>query len=60
MKYKLVIFDCDGTLADSCPFFLQTMNTLAATYRFRHIELAEVEGLRGYDARLRALMKLGG
>lgn len=51
MKYKLVIFDFDGTLADSFPYFLSTVNTLAATYNFPRIELENVDQLRGLDAR---------
>lgn len=51
MKYKLVIFDFDGTLADSFPYFLSTINNLAATYNFPPINLDEVDKLRGMDAR---------
>ncbi|NID09017.1 HAD-IA family hydrolase [Fibrivirga algicola] len=51
MKYKLVIFDFDGTLADSFPYFLATMNTLATVYNFPAIDANEVEQLRGLDAR---------
>lgn len=39
MKYKLVIFDFDGTLADSFPFFLSTVNDLANEYNFKKISL---------------------
>ena len=51
MKYKLVIFDFDGTLADSFPYFLKTVNTLAATYNFPRIEPENIDQLRGMDAR---------
>lgn len=51
MKYKLVIFDFDGTLADSFPYFLRTVNTLATTYNFPRIEPENVDQLRGLDAR---------
>lgn len=51
MKYKLVIFDFDGTLADSFPYFLQTVNTLAEIYNFPKIDLQNVDKLRGMDAR---------
>ena len=51
MRYKLVIFDFDGTLADSFPYFLNTINVLAATYDFPPINLDEVDQLRGMDAR---------
>jgi phosphoglycolate phosphatase len=51
MKYKLVIFDFDGTLADSFPYFLSTINTLATTYHFPPIDPENVDQLRGMDAR---------
>lgn len=51
MNYKLVIFDFDGTLADSFPYFLRTVNTLAAIYRFPPIHPQDVDQLRGLDAR---------
>ncbi|GAB4024574.1 HAD-IA family hydrolase [Spirosoma gilvum] len=51
MKYKLIIFDFDGTLADTFPYFLRTMNALADTYNFPVIQAQEVDQLRGLDAR---------
>jgi phosphoglycolate phosphatase len=51
MKYKLVIFDFDGTLADSFPWFIHIVNTVAARYNFKGIEESEIEMLRGYGAR---------
>lgn len=51
MKYKLVIFDFDGTLADSFPYFLSTVNILAEKYSFPRIEPKNVDQLRGMDAR---------
>ena len=51
MKYKLVIFDFDGTLADSFPWFARVTNTVADKYKFKRIEEHEVEKLRGYSAR---------
>ncbi len=51
MKYKLVIFDFDGTLADSLPWFISVANTIADTYKFKRIEASEIETLRGYSAR---------
>ncbi len=51
MKYKLVIFDFDGTLADSFPWFIKVVNTMAAKYNFKHIEASELEELRGSSAR---------
>ena len=51
MRYRLAIFDFDGTLADSFPFFLGVMNRLADEHGFRRIEEHEVETLRGRSAR---------
>lgn len=51
MKYKLIIFDFDGTLADSFPYFLSTINTLAKIYNFPPINPEDVDQLRGMDAR---------
>ncbi|HTP26422.1 MAG TPA: HAD hydrolase-like protein [Anaeromyxobacteraceae bacterium] len=51
MKYRLVMFDFDGTLADSFAWFLSNVNALAGPYRFGPIEEAEIETLRGWDAR---------
>lgn len=50
-KFKLVIFDFDGTLADSFPFFTSMFNQLAAQHGFKSIspELAPV--FRHYSAR---------
>jgi len=51
MKYKLAIFDFDGTLADSFPFFLNTVNELADAHKFRRIDIADIETLRRHSAR---------
>ncbi len=51
MKYKLVIFDFDGTLAESYPWFMSVINKLADKHRFKHIEDHELENLRGCHAR---------
>ncbi|MBN2002580.1 MAG: HAD-IA family hydrolase [Anaerolineae bacterium] len=48
MKYKLVIFDFDGTLADSFPWFAGVINEVADKYRFKKIAEREQETLRGY------------
>lgn len=58
MTYRLVAFDFDGTLADSFPFFLSTLGTLADQYRFKRVEAHEVDTLRGWDAR-RILVHVG-
>lgn len=46
MRYPLVIFDFDGTLADSFPFFVAAHNALARRHRFREIADGEAEALR--------------
>lgn len=43
---RLVIFDFDGTLADSGSWFLSIMDHLADRYGFRHVAADEVEALR--------------
>jgi phosphoglycolate phosphatase len=48
---KLAIFDFDGTLADSFPFFLSVFNQLAQEYRFKSLGENEVENLRGLAPR---------
>jgi phosphoglycolate phosphatase len=51
MRYKLAIFDFDGTLADSFRFFVETFNDLAAEYGFERIEERDLDTLRGLSAR---------
>lgn len=58
MRYRLVIFDFDGTLADSFPWFSRVVNDIADRYRFKRIEPHEVDTLRTLDAR--ALMRRQG
>nr|USU32708.1 HAD hydrolase-like protein [Methylobacterium sp. OTU13CASTA1] len=48
--YRLVVFDFDGTLADSFPWFARVINDVADRYRFRRIAPHETEVLRGLDA----------
>jgi phosphoglycolate phosphatase len=49
--YQLAIFDFDGTLADSWPFFVSVYNELAAKYDLRRVAEAEVPTLRRMGAR---------
>lgn len=58
MKYKLVIFDFDGTLADSFPWAASVVNHYAERYRFKRIDPADHAELRNYDAR-RLMRHLG-
>ena len=49
--YRLVIFDFDGTLADSFPWFSRVFNDIADRYRFRRIAPDEAQRLRGLTTR---------
>ena len=51
MRYRLVIFDLDGTLSDSFPWFLTVVNSFAARHGFRRVEDHEIETLRGKSSR---------
>lgn len=51
MSYDLIIFDLDGTLADSFAFFVSVHNQLADRHGFRRIAPAEIDALRGRSAR---------
>jgi phosphoglycolate phosphatase len=46
MRYRLVIFDLDGTLADSFSWFLTVVNGVAREYGFREIADGDIEPLR--------------
>lgn len=49
MRYPLVIFDLDGTLADSFPWFIGSLNTVADHFRLRRVGEHEIEPLRRAD-----------
>ena len=49
--FELAVFDFDGTLADSFPFFASVYNALADRYGFRRVSAEEVTERRGCDAR---------
>jgi|SRR5579883_529514 phosphoglycolate phosphatase len=49
--YSLVIFDLDGTLADSFPWFRRHVNGVADRFAFRRIADEDVESLRHADSR---------
>jgi|SRR5689334_4197418 phosphoglycolate phosphatase len=51
MPYSLVIFDLDGTLADSFPWFKRHLNEVAKRYRFRAVAEADIEMLRHASTR---------
>jgi len=51
MTYRLAIFDFDGTLADSFPFFLSVFNTIADRHAFRRIDVARANEMRHLSVR---------
>ena len=56
--FELAVFDFDGTLADSFPFFASVYNELADRYGFRRVSAEEAAELRGCVAR--EIMRLVG
>lgn len=52
MKYQLVIFDFDDTLADSFPWFLSIYNDLAERFHLPPMGRSELEALRSLDLNL--------
>lgn len=50
-RYTHLLFDFDGTLADSYPFFIAVFNQLAARHRFKALTPQDIETLRHLDAR---------
>lgn len=48
---KVLIFDFDGTIADSFDNFLEIVETLSDKYNFPKIPLAEIEKSRSLDAK---------
>ena len=50
MKFKLVIFDFDGTLADSLGWFISISDRLADEFGFDRIDKEQVATLRRHDA----------
>jgi phosphoglycolate phosphatase len=51
MKYRLAMFDFDGTLADSFPFFIRVFNQLAEQHGFKRIDPDLAPTYRSYNAR---------
>jgi phosphoglycolate phosphatase len=51
MPYSLAIFDLDGTLVDSFPWFLRTINDVADRFGFRRVTDEDVEALRHASTR---------
>jgi len=50
MPPRLLIFDFDGTLADSWPWFLSTLDGTAARFGLRPVSAERAEALRGEDS----------
>jgi len=48
--YDLVIFDFDGTLADSVTWFASVVNDVARRYRFKEATPEDLQALRNEDA----------
>jgi phosphoglycolate phosphatase len=51
LRYKLFIFDFDGTLADSFAVFLEAAQVAAVRYKFKPLAKADMERLRSCNAR---------
>jgi len=51
MTYRLVIFDFDGTLADSADWFIGALNKAAVRFGFRTLSAEEAAMLRGRSNR---------
>jgi len=56
--YRLVVFDFDGTLADSFDWFVRALNEIAPRYRLRPVAPGERDRLRELPART-VLRQLG-
>ncbi len=50
MRYRLFIFDFDGTLADSAAWMVETLNAAADQFGYRALPPEEMEALRGKDS----------
>ncbi len=57
-KYEIVIFDFDGTLADTFDWFKVAINKAAEKYHFRVLSEADMEQLR--DKKTREIMRFLG
>jgi len=50
-RYRLAIFDFDGTLADSLPWFRSSFHDMITRFNLTPVPAEEMEGLRGMSAR---------
>ena len=51
MKYKLIVFDFDGTLADTLSWFLTIADDLADHFKLKRMDHSQVESLRRMELR---------
>jgi phosphoglycolate phosphatase len=51
LPYRLVIFDFDGTLADSGPWMVRALNDAAPRFGYRQVNEEEIQTLRAKDNR---------
>lgn len=51
MRPRLVLFDFDGTLADSADWFLGVFDQVADRFGYRRLAPGDRERLRGLDSR---------
>lgn len=49
MKYKLVIFDFDGTLANTFPWFLSIVDQIVERFQIKRFEREHLDDLRSLD-----------
>jgi phosphoglycolate phosphatase len=50
-KYQLLMFDFDGTLADSFPWLIQVADKISEKYNLPFLESQQIEDLRNTDGR---------
>jgi phosphoglycolate phosphatase len=50
MRYRLAIFDFDGTLADTFSWFVRQLDGVADRFGLDRVDLSELEALRGQSA----------
>ena len=51
MRFQLVIFDFDGTLADSGPWMIEAFNKAALRFDLRQLSRDEIDAMRNKDNR---------
>ncbi|MEA2104135.1 MAG: HAD hydrolase-like protein [Candidatus Cloacimonadota bacterium] len=51
MKYKLIIFDFDGTLADTFTWFANAVDKVSDKYNFKKVDKSNHEIFRNFDAK---------